>query len=138
MALDRDQLIAELMKHPNIEVGTTEGAVAGVDESTYEPQDVAREILAVIPNHRRWLKGDFSVRHGSRVCLRGAMYRFGATEAEQEGFADLFCAVAAREYEQFSVLTETEGGVSRVCTINDDYDMTYERIRKLLEKIIAG
>jgi hypothetical protein len=38
MALNRDQLIAELMKHPNIEVGTAEGSVVAVEESTYDDE----------------------------------------------------------------------------------------------------
>ena len=38
MGLTRDQLIAELMKHPDVEVGTDDGFVAGVEMSTYDDE----------------------------------------------------------------------------------------------------
>jgi hypothetical protein len=106
-----------------------------------EPQEIAQEILALIPNYRRWLKGDYDAFHGTRLCVRGAMQCiFAVTGAEQRAFADRFCDAAREAYpERFGYLPEH--GVSelgRICTINDDEDMTYEGIRQLLEKIAAG
>lgn len=36
--LNRDQLIAKLMEHPNVEVGTDEGFVVGVELSSYDDE----------------------------------------------------------------------------------------------------
>lgn len=104
-----------------------------------EPQEIAQEILGLIPNHRRWLKGDYAKRHGSRLCVRGAMKRIEVTADEQKAFADRFCAAALAAYpERFGYLTEHGRPTRWICNINDDDGMTYEGIRQLLEKIIAG
>ena len=104
--------------------------------------DIARQVLDIIPNHRRWIQhNEVDLRSGRR-CVIGALNSISAYGQERTKFARLFSAIAA---EQFPDMTRawlgdffpSYEGDDWIASVNDADDMHYKGIRVILEKIAA-
>jgi hypothetical protein len=105
------------------------------------PQQVAAEVLEVIPNYRRWLHGTEMTPDHARHCVLGAVKYAGTLSEDAEEFSDRFWETARSLFPgryNDEIVGNCPSWEYVIVAINDHEATTYADIRVILEKIAAG
>lgn len=105
--------------------------------------DIARRVLDIIPNPRRWVKGTKVTSDSSQHCVVGALEVLCIEGQQREDFGNAFYSTAQEQYPEFKFppvpqyLGVKLDGYGRIITVNDEDGIRYRDIRRILEKLAA-
>jgi len=105
-------------------------------EAAVTVQETAAGVLDIIPNHRRWAKNHEESFNGTRHCILGALVHMDVSDLLIGRFQKKMGLVLKAEYPE-KCQRWYEDGVYLITQFNDDDDIRYADVRRVLEKMRA-